>query len=479
MGRRWGIKRVIMTASYPQVAIPLQRIALLLLLGACVPMFTNYDPHWIAYPYDESRALQIVAMSFMCLATVVALCWRDAAHPQQYALTLQPRIGLIVLGTLLVPGFLFSLSRSPLPEHALSDAGLLLMVAASGIGAFLAMRRTPTFAALMTALATLIPVSSIAMLLYAVWLFINGRPNTGWQPNFPNMRIYDSATLVCLFLLWSRPAWLARTTMTIPVIVLAALYITSLLVDGARSVLLSLTGGLIFLAVGYRYRVQQWRVPAASILLGLTLFAGLWHLVDGQLSVLGTFRELARTDGSGRLELWEKAWWIGTQVPLTGVGGGIFGVISPATTVMHPHNLPLQMLAEWGVTGICILIILGILIWQMLAARRHIASMLAAGVVATVIDSLFSANHIYPVTQILCLWIWASALSQMPEIDVKQVSSSWILATKSVILIVALAGTLAIWLQHSADLRCWGCKSKDDIGALRFWHFGRAIHLTP
>jgi O-antigen ligase len=354
----------------------------------------------------------------------------------------------------------------------------LLLIAATGIAACVAMRQNPSFAAHLTALAALFPAISLVLLFRAVWQSAHGQPVDNWLSNFPNVRIYDSATLVCLFLLWLRPAWLARPALTAPVTLLGALYVMSLLIDGARSALLSIVSGLFFAALLGRGSVQ-WRLPGISILLGAMLFVGLTQLPLGTSYPFGTVNTILRTGTSERFDLWEKALGIWLQFPLTGIGGGIFGAVRPASTAMHPHNFPLQMLAEWGLTGLCILMISGILVWQVLQGRTQVPSMLVAGVIAIAVDSLFSGNLVYPTSQILCLWLGALALSRIPAQETRQEAYSWLLAGKILVLAIALAGILAIWLQHAGDLGCLGCKSRDAVGSLRFWHFGRAIHLTP
>lgn len=455
-----------------------QRFSLAVLLAAYLPVFTGLALNWLAFPYDESRALQIMAMTLMSLVAVASVCFRQDAHEAPFAFELESRRGLVVLGALLVPGLLLTLAGCPVPSYSLSDAGLILMMAASGIGVYMAMRANPGFAAGLTAVMALAPAISIAMLLRTTVQSLGGGAADDWQPNFANMRIYDSTALLSLFLLWLRPSWLARPALTAPVTILAALYVMSLLVDGGRASLLAMVAGLAGAALLYRDRLPQWKVPALSVVLGGALFGILQLLIHGQKSALVTSNALMRSDTSGRWELWVKAWHLWLQHPATGIGGGIFGAVKPPSIPMHPHDFPLQMLAEWGLTGLFVLVIFGVLIRQVVVNRDRIPAMLTAGVIALAVDSLFSGNLIYPTTQILCLWLAMLALSLAPARETRPLSYNWQLTTKVVVLLIAVAGSGAIWVQHAKDLSCIGCVSHDDVGAPRFWHFGRAIHLS-
>lgn len=455
-----------------------QKVGLLLLVAAIIPVFTGLDAVWLAYPYDDSRALQIFAMTFLSVVAVLSICFNEEAHSGPFAFRPENRQALTVLGAVLVPGLLITLVGAPVPIYSLSDAGLLLMLLISGVGVYRALRENTGIADHLTALVALIPLLSILRLLHETWLMLHGGKAGDWQPNFANMRIYDSATLVCLFLLWARPAWLSRPGLTVPVVLVASLYVMTLILDSARSALLAMLLGLAATAVMYRSRLREWTVPAVSVVLGALLHL-LLMLSRSQAESLGSSKVLLSGDPSIRNQLWEKAWAIWRSHPLTGIGGGIFGAVQPGSNEMHPHNFPLQMLSEWGVTGLVVMILLCILLRQLWQSREQGAPLLFAGVLAIAADCQFSGVLVYPTTQMLCLWLIALALVRMPASDARQNPYGWQVAAKTVVLVIALAGSTAIWIQHAGDLRCRGCISQDDIGSPRFWQFGRAIHLVP
>ena len=456
-----------------------QKIGLLLLLGAIIPVFTGLDTFWLAYPYDESRALQMVALAVLSVVALLSVGFGEEAHRPPFAFSPASRRTLVVLGGVLTPGFLLTLAGAPVPVYSLSDAGLWLILTAGAIGGYMAMRANPRFAAALSGVAALLPLLCVLRLFHSLWVVRHGGQPEDWQPNFANMRIYDSAVLASLFLLWARPGWLSRPVWRWPVVVISGLYLMSLLVDGARSVLLGMAIGVGGVALMQRERWREWGGQAAALVLGGLLFALVSNGLHASADTLVSGGDLVRQDDSGRLPLWSKAWMIWHNHPLTGIGGGIFGAALPAGPLMHPHNLPLMLISEWGVTGMTLLVLMGIVARQLWVHRRTVPPMLLAGVAAIAVDSLFSGNMVYPTTQLLCLWTGALALAHTPLADQGENRYGWQVAGKTVVLLLAVTGILALTVQHAGDLRCVGCISKDDFGSPRFWQFGRAIHLTP
>jgi O-antigen ligase len=152
--------------------------------------------------------------------------------------------------------------------------------------------------------------------------------------------------------------------------VVAVLLAGSVLVSGARvgSLLIGLTLAAWFaqaFLVSRRYahvkpRLRalpaRWMRPA--LLLGGVVLLGLWWRQGW--GAWDTFRSEAMFRGAilrDTLSLWQdRPWW--------GVGPGTFGVVFPYyqsavpadVQVLHAHCEPLQMLAEWGVGGVLLLV---------------------------------------------------------------------------------------------------------------------------
>ena len=108
--------------------------------------------------------------------------------------------------------------------------------------------------------------------------------------------------------------------------------------------------------------------------------------------------------------------------PVTGVGPGQFGLHYSETNAAHPHNTPLQLLAEYGLIAGMAGVALGIAV--VVFALRQLRSKtrgepdpttasLVAALVMGLVDSLFSGNLVMPHSQVLfCViagWIVGSA----------------------------------------------------------------------
>jgi len=106
-----------------------------------------------------------------------------------------------------------------------------------------------------------------------------------------------------------------------------------------------------------------------------------------------------------RLKMWESAWRAFLQRPWIGYGEGQFGIVAPQpqAVYLHPHNVLLQSLVQWGTIGTALCLGLAAL------AGRHIRSVLNDGPSAVLpaflvcvglfVFSLYDGAlfHVYPV----------------------------------------------------------------------------------
>ena len=67
---------------------------------------------------------------------------------------------------------------------------------------------------------------------------------------------------------------------------------------------------------------------------------------------------------SGRFTMWHDAWRAFLHRPLLGYGDGQFGEVAPQVqeTYLHPHNIILQLLVQWGAVGFLLCMTLGLLL---------------------------------------------------------------------------------------------------------------------
>jgi hypothetical protein len=96
--------------------------------------------------------------------------------------------------------------------------------------------------------------------------------------------------------------------------------------------------------------------------------------------------------------------------PLTGVGPGQFGLNYSATNAAHPHNTPLQLVAEYGliagVAGVALGVVLVVFAVRQLRSRTTrepdvMTATLVAALIMGLVDSIFSGNLVMPHSQVL------------------------------------------------------------------------------
>ena len=59
--------------------------------------------------------------------------------------------------------------------------------------------------------------------------------------------------------------------------------------------------------------------------------------------------DLLRAGASGRLSLWNEAFWIGINYPLTGIGQWNYIAVTKYPQHGYPHNLLLEIWSQWGI----------------------------------------------------------------------------------------------------------------------------------
>ncbi len=203
------------------------------------------------------------------------------------------------------------------------------------------------------------------------------------------------------------PNWARRTAFGLLAFGFAVLVFTA-----ARGTMTGLTIGAAFAALGFGRPAIQWlkRFGAAAAV-GTALYALLFL---GVPAMLGLETEMAATELVGnarsidlRYFLWDLAVQYTRESPFLGIGPMHFAH-RPNFEAAHPHNLPLQIAAEWGVP--MLLLVAAALIWAMTRMfkslrqeRDHQRAEMGVGLwvacVAVVVDSFFSGNFVMPMSQ--------------------------------------------------------------------------------
>jgi len=149
-------------------------------------------------------------------------------------------------------------------------------------------------------------------------------------------------------------------------------------------------------------------------LAGAAIFLAHSHIVASQPGIApvpGINSIVGRDQGSinERLELAKSALSFVKEHPLLGVGPGQFGLQPYSTHAAHPHDLPLQLLSEYGVpAGLAGIALVLILVAHAVRSLRTSSTQtttldisLVAALTMGLTDSLFSGNLIMPHSQML------------------------------------------------------------------------------
>jgi O-antigen ligase len=184
---------------------------------------------------------------------------------------------------------------------------------------------------------------------------------------------------------------------------------------GTRAAWLGLMVGSVVVVVFMRRGRMVWLreqmlvafAGAAIFLAHSQIVASLPHIA----AVPGIKSIVDRGQGSinERLELAQGALGILREHPLVGVGPGQFGLQPYSTYAAHPHNVPLQLLSEYGLpaglAGIALVLMLTVYAVRTLRKASGQSTVLDVSLVAALImglaDSLFSGNLIMPHSQML------------------------------------------------------------------------------
>jgi O-antigen ligase len=250
--------------------------------------------------------------------------------------------------------------------------------------------------ALTCAVAVVGAVGLLVNLLSGVEPVFSGRYALSPDDPIALGRLTAVGLLIALYgLLTARAAVRTLALCALPVL------LTALLASGSRGPLVGLLLGLVVLVGLLAQRGQaagRWPLLVGAVVLAVA-FAS--QLVPGDAieragSLFGG--GLEGQDTNGRVELWTQAWQTFLEHPWFGVGTGGFAAVAPAD--IYPHNLLLEVAAEWGLVGLLVLAgTLGIGAAQIARAvrrpprgERGLAVLVAALFTAALANAMFSAD---------------------------------------------------------------------------------------
>ena len=378
---------------------------------------------WSSTLYNEWRLLEI---GLLCFGAIIGI-WQNWL-PQKKISTLY-----FILMILLAIGVAASDSiyRSALE---LTHWCMLIIVCISTAGAI---REKPMAADLATWIIALTPLPVV------LFTFIKAETSINLNAaHFSNVRALDDYLLALILLLigllhrsaWSRYQWIARIAICI--------YVIALIRDGARAALLATMLAFLYIAWAHFRDKNKIRVHAV-------ILAGFLIIVTTLVFFPDLFNGLFRVTTSGRNELMELAKRYVIDQPLLGIGGQGWGLYRRdseiylgilRTDVLHPHNILIQLIVEWGLAGwiLSYLIVIGSI--SLFKTHGIKNPWVVAASLALLINIILSGALIYPHTQIAYLWIIACIVSEISDAKVtmptgKNYNWQWKIKIGSLLLI--------------------------------------------
>ena len=252
----------------------------------------------------------------------------------------------------------------------------------------------------------------------ALWDYLQtGKYAAIWYPLIWNIRVYDSYfLLVSIF-----AVWLYLTNQRYRYLYLLFLFLAflAILLDAGRSAILAYTLFIVTVSIFYRhvrYSLVLVYISSWLVYLSVSYIANL-----NTISSSGTDSQILRATTSLRDELWINAYQCWLQQPIWGCG--FYQINGHRNLAAHPHNLFIQVMSETGLLGFCLLVYIGVNILSCINWRRKSCYFIIAALSAVGVDMFFSGIHIYPVTQMLLLWLFVFLLKNPDFVSDSLVSS--------------------------------------------------------
>ena len=271
--------------------------------------------------------------------------------------------------------------------------------------------------------------------LYVVcWVFLSY--HLLWQQNipldwhglFPNIRMYDDALLPCIWLLWYSPGFLKKYDKTL--IIISSLYLLTLWLDAARANWLSIIIGITIIGIAYRPNYQQIFKPVISIVLSFIWYSFFLlfqaFVINGSAvndnalnSIIANNYTVIRGDDFARWKMWVGAFYTWLENPILGIGGGNFILLDNKISLNfgHPHNLFVQLVVEWGITGIILVFMILFMFYQLTLKRHGVPIVLFGGCFSLLFNALLSGTFVYPISQIFTVFFFSFTFSKINTIE--------------------------------------------------------------
>lgn len=386
---------------------------------AIVCLYLILSPVWMPgiapRLYDDSRYLELIALGLL-LIPLARSAVRDAVTLAWLALDKRARTLLVVL---LVGGAL-SVAVSQAAHFGSMEIALMVQLVMLILMVSAAVRAGALQADKLLAIAVFAGAALCVLKFWVTYVLyaLEGKFFSWISPFliFANVRFfsqYQSYALLLMILPGIMPGS-SRSARALFFIVAANFWALHWMV-GTRAAWFGLMVGSAVVLVFMRQGRMVWlREQILVALAGAAIFLAHSHIVASlpQMAPVPGIKSIVdRGQGSinERVDLAQSALGFMKDHPLVGVGPGQFGLQSYSAFAAHPHNVPLQLLSEYGIptglAGIALILMLTVYAVRTLRKTTGQSSVLEGSLVAALVmgltDSLFSGNLIMPHSQML------------------------------------------------------------------------------
>ena len=460
---------------------------------AIVGLYLILSPVWMPgiapRLYDDSRYLELTALALL-LIPLARSTVRDAVTLAWLSLDKAARRLLVVL----LSGGALSVAVSGASHLGSMEVALvaqlvmLMLVVAAAVRASRHQADSALVIGIFAGAALCVLKFWVTYALYAV----EGKIFPWDSPflEFANVRFfsqYQSYTLLLMILPGLIPGS-SKSARTLFFFVAANFWALHWMV-GTRAAWLGLiVGSAVVLVFARQGRMAWLREQFLVAFAGAVIFLAHSHIVASLPQVapvpgIESIVNRGQDSINERLELARSAFGFIREHPLLGVGPGQFGLQPYSTFAAHPHNVPLQLLAEYGIpagsAGIMLVLMLTVCAVRALRKAPPQSGVLDVSLVAALVmgltDSLFSGNLIMPHSQMLfgvmAGWIIGRTVSAPSGLYEKAPGFKTLRSAMASIAILAVAITTLLGLEYlpmARDIPVWLPTWNP-----HFWQYGR------
>ncbi len=412
--------------------------------------FSQYQIGWSILQYDELRLLQLPLAIYALLILIFT-------NKIKYSIFTQITFFILFLLTTI------QLANYNIFQFQELWSGITLLFILSSLTYELRNIKNLEHGLALVVVSAFIPCLFI---LISIFNFIFYQQWFDWQFNSGTIRIYDSIIVpIFFFLIFLKNKKYPYIHYFYPFA--SFFFALAWFFDGARSALLAVATGLLVFVIYSRENRKLILQSCIYIFFAFVVYKTTIYFADKNTMTV------MRVGTSMRAEMWSFVFEQWKEKPWSGVGGGYLSEIQYKYG-HHIHNLYLRLIFEWGIIG-CIFLVWMIYQLIRLFIDKNVLPIAKAGVVAILVDAMFSGSMVYPASQIACILFVGFAFSQRQHS--KEYFKYSYGATK---LLISLWGALLLYITImylGQDLICWGCGSYTGRMAPNFWFYGAAEHL--